>query len=214
MRLPPARATIAIAAITALAWAAAVAAGQGERLAMLAGFVPARVNGGFDVAGAAPVWLTPLSATLVHAGLWHVGFNLFMIVFCGRLVEASVGPGGVIVAYVVGAYAACVAQYAMAPHSPVPMIGASGAGSALIGAYALLYSRRRAQGWGPISGQAVQVLWLAVAWIGLQVLLDLASSDVPGMPQGALIAAPAHVGGFLAGLALARPLLLFRYRKA
>jgi membrane associated rhomboid family serine protease len=213
MRLPPARATIAIAAITALAWAAAVIAGQTDRIAMLAGFIPARV-GGFEVVGAAPVWLTPLSATLVHAGLWHVGFNLLMIVFCGRLVEASVGPGGVVVAYLVGAYVACAAQYAVAPHSGVPMIGASGAGSALIGAYALLYSRRKLQRWGPFSGQFLQILWLAIAWIGIQLLLDFASGDVPGMPEGALIAAPAHVGGFLAGLALARPLLLFRYRDA
>ena len=51
MRLPPARATIAIAAITALAWGAAVAAGQTDRIAMLAGFIPARV-GGLEVAGA------------------------------------------------------------------------------------------------------------------------------------------------------------------
>lgn len=213
MRLPPARATIAIAAITALAWGAAVAAGQTDRIAMLAGFIPARV-GGLEVAGAAPVWLTPLSATLVHAGLWHIGFNLLMIVFCGRLVEASVGPGGVIVAYVIGAYVACAAQYAVAPHSGVPMIGASGAGSALIGAYSLLYSNRRMNGWGPFSGQFLQILWLAAAWIGIQLLLDYASADVPGVPDGALIAAPAHVGGFLAGLALARPLLLFRYRDA
>jgi membrane associated rhomboid family serine protease len=213
MRLPPARATIAIAAITALAWGAAVAAGQTDRIAMLAGFIPARV-GGLAVAGAAPVWLTPLSCTLVHAGLWHIGFNLLMIVFCGRLVEASVGPGGVIVAYVIGAYVACAAQYAVAPHSGVPMIGASGAGSALIGAYSLLYSNRRMNGWGPFSGQFLQILWLAAAWIGIQLLLDYASGDVPGMPDGALIAAPAHVGGFLAGLALARPLLLFRYRDA
>ncbi len=214
MRLPPARATIAIAAITALAWAAAVAAGQTDRIVMLAGFIPARVSGALDVAGAAPVWLTPLSATLVHAGLWHVGFNLLMIVFCGRLVEASIGPAGVVIAYVIGAYVACAAQYAVAPHSPIPMIGASGAGSALIGAYALLYSQRRMKGWGPFSGQFIQIVWLAVAWIGIQLLVNFASGDAPGMPEGALIAAPAHIGGFLAGLALARPLLLFRYRGA
>jgi membrane associated rhomboid family serine protease len=214
MRLPPARGTIVIATVTALAWLAAVAAGQSDQIALLAGFIPGRIGGAVQVAGAAPVWLTPLSATLVHAGLVHVAFNLLMIVFCGRLVEASIGTPGVIVAYLVGAYVSCAAQYAVAPGSPVPMVGASGAGSALIGAYALLYSRRQAKGWGPFSGQAIQVLWLAVAWIGLQMLLDLAGGDVPGLSQNAVIAAPAHVGGFLAGLALARPLLLFRYRKA
>lgn len=211
MRLPPARATIAIAAITGLAWAAAVAAGQADRIVLIAGFIPARISEAVVVAGAAPVWLTPLTATLVHAGLWHVGFNLLMIVFCGRLVEASIGPIGVILIYLIGAYVSAAAQFAVAPHAIVPMIGASGAGSALIGAYALLYSRRRSEAWGPIPGQAIQILWLAAGWIGIQLLLDFATAQGPG---GALIAAPAHVGGFLAGLALARPLLLFRYRKA
>jgi membrane associated rhomboid family serine protease len=116
--------------------------------------------------------------------------------------------------YLVGAYAAAAAEFAIDPHSPVVMIGASGAGSAVIGAYALLYSRRQLKGWGPISGQWLQVLWLAVAWIGIQALLDYSAFGMPGMPAGGAIATPAHVGGFLAGLVLARPLLLFRYRGA
>ena len=214
MRLPPARATIAICAITGLCFCAALLAGQLDRVAMLAGFIPARVGGGLEVPGAAPVWLTPLSATLVHGGLWHIVFNLLMIAFCGRLVEASIGPVGLVLLYVAGAYAAAAAEYAVMPHSPAIMIGASGAGSAVIGAYALLYSRRRLQGWGPISGQWLQVMWLAAAWIGLQALLGFASAGMPGVPAGGMIATPAHIGGFLAGLAMARPLLLFRYRRA
>jgi membrane associated rhomboid family serine protease len=214
MRMPPARATIAIVAITGLAWLAAQATGQVDRLALVAGFIPARISDGLALPGAAPVWLTPLTATLVHAGLWHVVFNLLIIAFCGRFVEASIGPGGLVALYIVGAYAAAAAQYAMMPHGMMPMVGASGAGSAVIGAYALLYGKRRAKGWGPVSGQLLHVLWLAVAWIGLQALLGFASFGVPGVPSGGVIATPAHVGGFLAGLALARPLLLFRYRSA
>jgi membrane associated rhomboid family serine protease len=53
------------------------------------------------------------------------------------------------------------------------------------------------------SAAAIQVLWLAAAWIGLQLLVGLASF------QGGSIATAAHVGGFLAGLALAKPLLRF-----
>jgi membrane associated rhomboid family serine protease len=53
------------------------------------------------------------------------------------------------------------------------------------------------------------VLWLAAAWIGVQLLTGLA-----GLGGGPLVAIGAHIGGFLAGLALARPLLLWRYRKA
>jgi membrane associated rhomboid family serine protease len=214
MRLPPARATIAIVAITGLAWLAAQAAGQGDQLALIAGFIPARVSEGLALPGAVPVWLTPISATLVHAGLWHVAFNLLIIAFCGRFVEASIGPGELVALYLVGAYAAAGAEYAAMPGSISPMVGASGAGSAVIGAYSLLYGKRRAPGWGPIPGRLLHVLWLAVAWIGLQALIGFASSGLPGVPSGGAIATPAHVGGFLAGLLLARPLLLFRYRSA
>ncbi len=214
MRLPPARATLAIVAITGLAWLAAQAAGQSDRMALIAGFMPARISQGLVLPGAVPVWLTPLSATLVHAGLIHVAFNLMMIAFCGRLVEASVGPGGMVLLYVVGAYAAAAAEYLFMPTSFATMVGASGAGSAIIGAYALLYGKRRIKGWGPIPGRLLQVLWLAAGWIAIQAMLGFASAGMPGVPDGGVIATPAHVGGFLAGLALARPLLLFRYRSA
>ena len=89
------------------------------------------------------------------------------------------------------------------------MIGASGAISALLGAYALLYGQRRASVGNPRFGNALNVLWLAAAWVGLQLLIGLAMSG----PDGG-IAIGAHIGGFIAGLALARPLLLWRYRTA
>ncbi|NIJ32102.1 rhomboid family intramembrane serine protease [Sphingomonas oligoaromativorans] len=214
MRLPPARATIAITVITGLAWLAAQAAGQVDRMALIAGFIPARISEGLALPGAVPVWLTPLSATLVHANLLHVGFNLLMIAFCGRLVEASVGPGGLVLLYLVGAYAAAAAEYLAMPTSFATMVGASGAGSAIIGAYALLYGKQRAKNWGPIPGRLLHVLWLAIGWIVIQAMLGFASVGLPGVPSGGVIATPAHIGGFLAGLALARPLLLFRYRSA
>ena len=214
MRLPPARATYSICAVTGLAWAIAATGGLGVRVAAVAGFIPARLSMDLVVPGAAPEWLTPLTATLVHASLTHLAFNLLMLGFCGRFLEASIGSAATLLLYLVGAYAAAAAQYAIDPLSVAPMIGASGAASALVGAYALLYGRRRVQGWGPRSGLALHVLWLAAAWIGLQAMVGLASGGVPGAPMGSRIAVAAHVGGFLAGLVLARPLLLFRYRGA
>ncbi len=214
MRLPPARATISICAITALAWGLAASGGLGPRVAAIAGFIPARLSSGLVVPGAAPFWLTPLTATLVHANLMHLGFNLLMLGFCGRFLEASIGGAATVLLYLVGAYAAAAAQYLLDPAAAAPMIGASGAASALVGAYALLYGRRRVKAWGPRSSRALHVLWLAVAWIALQALVGLASGGMPGVPAGAGIAVAAHVGGFLAGLVLARPLLLFRYRGA
>lgn len=214
MRLPPARATISICAVTALAWGIAASGGLGAQVATVAGFIPARISAGLAVPGAAPLWVTPLTATLVHANLMHLGFNLLMLGFCGRFLEASIGSVATVLLYLVGAYAAAAAQYLFDPASTAPVIGASGAASALVGAYALLYGKRRVKAWGPRSGLALHVLWLAVAWIGLQAMVGLASGGMPGMPAGSQIAVAAHVGGFLAGLVLARPLLLFRYRGA
>ena len=89
------------------------------------------------------------------------------------------------------------------------MVGASGAASAVVGAYSLLFGRSRAKAIGPIPAQAVHVLWLAVAWTGVNLLTAYAF-----MRGGVAVAAAAHIGGFLAGLALAKPLLLWRWRKA
>jgi membrane associated rhomboid family serine protease len=174
------------------------------------GFTPGMVGAHVVLSpDALPIWLTPLSATLIHAGLAHILLNMFVLVVCGRAVEQVLGWRGVAILYAVGAYAAAAGQWAQDPHSTVPMVGASGAISALLGAYALLFGKSRARAIGPIPARAVTVAWLAAAWIGVQLLTGLA-----GLGGGPLIAIGAHIGGFLAGLALARPLLLWRYHKA
>ena len=111
------------------------------------------------------------------------------------------------VLYVIGAYAAALGQWVLDPSSTAPLIGASGAISAIIAAYAALYGQTRATALGPIPARVLHVLWLAAAWIGVQLLFALAG-------LGGTIALGAHVGGFLIGLALTRPLLLWRYRSA
>jgi membrane associated rhomboid family serine protease len=209
MRLPPARATIFIGGATVIAFLLLAVSGLQERAGILGAFIPARAAGLIQVAGAVPVWLTPLSACLLHAGLLHIAFNMLMLGFCGRFVEVAVGARGVVLLYVVGAYAAALGQFLLGPTDTSPMIGASGAISALLGAYALLYGERRSALANRRLNGVLNIVWLAAAWIGLQLLVGLAMSG----PDGG-IAIGAHIGGFLAGLALARPLLLWRYRSA
>lgn len=181
---------------------------------MVGGFIPLLASG-TEVAldGAIqplPTWITPLTATLIHGGYAHLLLNMVMLVYCGQMVERGLGTRGLIVLYVVGAYLSAGGQWLQAPHSPVPMVGASGAISAVIAAYALLFSEQKVRDIGPIPGGVVRVAWLAVAWIGVQLLIGVAGLG-GGMPQ---IAIAAHIAGFLAGLALTRPLLLWRYRGA
>ena len=181
-----------------------------------AGAIAARFSGASLPAGivfAVPTWLTPLSCTLLHGGFAHLALNLVMLVYCGAQTERALGGRGIVILYVAGAYAAVAGQWLLAPGSPVPMIGASGAISAVIAAYALLFGQREVKALGPVPGRVVHVLWLAAAWIGIQLLIGVAGMGVPGA-GGAPIAVGAHIGGFIAGLALARPLLLWRYRHA
>lgn len=209
VKLPPGPVTLAIVIGTALVWVLLWLSGWLGPATMLGGFIPARVFGSLVLPGAVPVWLTPLTATLLHADLLHIGFNMFMLIFCGRFVESAIGGAQLVALYAIGAFAAALAQFAIGPASQVPMIGASGAISAVVGAYAVLFGQQKVRAIGPFSPFMVRIAWLAAAWIAVQSLIELASFGTP-----ARIAVAAHVGGFIAGLLLARPLLLFRYRSA
>jgi membrane associated rhomboid family serine protease len=205
----PRTATNIITAVTALAWMITVLLGQSEQAAYTLGFIPLRVTIPAAVAPAIPVILTPLTATLVHSGLVHLGFNLLILVWCGTQVERIIGAGGLVFLYVVGAFAAAAAQWGINPHGAVPMIGASGAISAVMGAFALSYGRAKAFTNNLAINRWINVAWLMVAWVVLQVMMGWL-----GNQQGYLLATPAHVGGFAIGLLLQRPLLLWKYRHA
>jgi membrane associated rhomboid family serine protease len=201
--------TLAIAVVTVAAWLLALAFGRLDLLAVAGGFIPARVGGVAGEALPVPVWLTPLTATLVHGNFLHLAFNLLILLFCGRTTEAILGSRGFLFLYLVGAYAAALAQWAPDPRAISPMIGASGAISAVLGAYALLFGRNRVKVSSPALAALLHALWLAAAWIGIQILIGM-TFVVPG----ARIAIAAHIGGFLAGLLLAKPLLLLKWRGA
>ncbi|MGN6057221.1 MAG: rhomboid family intramembrane serine protease [Sphingomicrobium sp.] len=205
----PRTATVVISAITALAWVLAVLAGSAFNAPYMLGFIPARFSGLVNVVHAVPTFLTPLTATLVHSGLVHLGFNLLVFLWCGAQVERVLGRTGLIMLYVVGAYASALLQWAANPMTIVPMVGASGAISAVIGAFALSFGRPKAFTGNLRLNRWINVAWLMVAWIVLQVMMGWLAGG-----QGYLLATPAHIGGFAAGLLLQRPLLLFHYRKA
>ena len=205
----PRTATNIIVALTALAWVIAALLGQSAQAAYALGFIPLRLTVPGVPIAAVPAFLTPLTATLVHSGLVHLGFNLLIMLWCGSQVERVIGASGIVVMYVIGAYAAALAQWGINPHGSVPMIGASGAISAVMGAFALSYGRARAFTNNLRLNRWINVVWLMVAWVVLQVMMGWL-----GNQQGYLLATPAHVGGFAAGLLLQRPLLLWRYRKA
>ncbi len=201
--------TVAIAVLTVAAWLIAWALGWQEVVAVAGGFTPAHVGTPPGPAWPVPVPLTPLTATLVHSGFAHLFLNLIILLFCGRSVERVVGAQGIVILYLIGAYAAAAAQYAVDPGELAPMVGASGAISAVLGAFALLFGRNKVKVAHPGLAGLLHALWLAAAWVGLQLLIGLTFET-----SGLRIAIAAHIGGFLAGLVLARPLLLLKWRGA
>ncbi|HVH49634.1 MAG TPA: rhomboid family intramembrane serine protease [Sphingomicrobium sp.] len=177
--------------------------------ALTFGFIPARLSGDIGSPGLVPAFLTPLTATIAHGGALHLLINMIMLVWCGTWVERGLGARALVILYVFGAYAAALAQWSVDPSSVVPMIGASGAVSAIVGAFALSYGQPKRIVRSPGLNRALNALWLLVAWVALQLMTGWAAGT-----QGVLLATPAHVGGFLLGLVLQRPLLLWRYRGA
>ena len=187
-----------LAILSALDWYVAVA-----------GFIPARLSGVIQLDGALPAWITPLTSALLHGSWVHLIINMVMLAIAGSQVERVVGASGMLLAYVVGAVVAALAQFAWDPSSPIPMVGASGAISALFGLYAIFFGRPKQFSRSQKVNRWIHVAWLLAAWVVLQWM-----SAVLAGGEGVMLATPAHIGGFIAGLAMHRPLLLWRYRKA
>lgn len=180
-----------------------------ENFVFLMGFIPARLSGALLLPGAVPAVLTPWSSAVIHGSWIHLAINMVMLIIAGSQVERIIGGSGLVIAYVVGALTAAAAQFAVDPASPMPMVGASGAISALFGLYALFFGRPKQVVANQKINRAIHVAWLLAAWVVIQWM-----SGVLAGGQGMLLATPAHIGGFVAGLLLQRPLLLWRYRGA
>ena len=133
-----------------------------------------------------------------------------MLLWCGSQVERVLGRAGLIVRSTSSAPMPRRSRNGPSiPPATVPMVGASGAISALFGAFALSFGRAKPVTSNLRLNRWINVVWLLVAWVVLQLMTGWLAGG-----QGYLLATPAHVGGFAAGLLLQRPLLLWRYRKA
>jgi len=203
------RSATAIIALITVAVSAIAFLGGLDYFVAVAGFIPARLSGLLPIPGALPAWLTPWSSALIHGSWLHLGINMLILVFVGSQVERVIGASGIVLAYLVGAIAAAATQFAVDPSSNIPMVGASGAISALFGLYALFFGRPKQVTANQKINRWIHAAWLLATWVVLQWMSEMLAGG-----QGILLATPAHIGGFIAGLLLQRPLLLWRYRKA
>ena len=187
---------------------------------MAGGFFPIRFSNAAvafpDVGSLVPTYLTPLSAAFLHGGITHVLMNMLTLLLIGKMVERVLGGGLYLSLYFFSAYAASATEWLasfmawpLSIDMMAPAIGASGAISGVIGAYALLFPNNKPKAWGPIPAAYARPFHLTLAWVGLNLALGFVG---PGI--GVAIAIWSHIGGFIAGLLLARPMLLWRYRSA
>lgn len=159
------------------------------------GLIPARLSGALLYEHALPAPATLVTSLFLHAGWMHLAFNMLFLFWIGRFTEALLGPWRYLLLFFVSGIVGGIAQTALDPTSTVPVIGASGAISGIFAAHAMIFGR------GGGKGELARALQLAALWIGLQAAAGLLFNT-----GGGGIAIGAHVGGFLAGLALALPL--------
>ena len=189
--------TPALIGINVLVFLAELAGGE-QFIANWA-FIPARFS---DQPGANAV--TIFSAMFMHGGWMHLFGNMLFLWIFGDNVEDRLGHIKFLIFYLLAGIAATFAQYAYSPESGIPNVGASGAIAGVLGAYILMFPQSRVNvllGRQIVAMPAFVVLGL---WIVFQLISGvgtIAYTDESANVGG--IAYMAHIGGFVAGLAMA-----------
>lgn len=188
--------TIALIAICALVFFLQLQGG--DDFTRTWAFTPARFTA--DPIGAAPTLIT---AMFMHGGWAHFAGNMLYLWIFGDNVEDRLGKIPFLIFYLVCGIAASFAQYAVSPGMNIPNLGASGAIAGVLGAYILMFPKalvRVAIGVNVVALPAIIVLGF---WIALQLFSGVGSiaTTSSGEETGG-VAYMAHVGGFVAGLAL------------
>ncbi|MGH6923541.1 MAG: rhomboid family intramembrane serine protease [Propylenella sp.] len=196
--------TIIGACVLVFLWQATLGE-QGSELAFYRlGMIPARLLEGKELQpdfALVPAWATVFTSMFLHGGWLHLGGNMLYLWIFGDNIEDSMGHGRYLTFYLLSGVAAALAQGWTDPSSTIPMVGASGAISGVLGAYIVLHPGATVRvliflGFFVTVTHIPAVIVLGV-WFGLQLLSGLAPST-----GEAGVAFWAHIGGFVAGIAL------------
>ena len=153
------------------------------------------------VLGTTSSWYTPFTSMFMHGGWAHLLGNLWFLWVFGNNVEDAMGHGRFLVFYLACGLLAAGAQMAASPGSVIPMVGASGAISGVMGAYIVLYPRVRVHMITLILFYPLRFTVPAVFMIGYWFLLQVLGIALADIEAGG-VAFWAHVGGFVAGMLL------------
>ncbi len=149
--------------------------------------------------------LTPLTSMFLHGSWMHLIGNMLYLWVFGNNIEDSMGRIRFLAFYLVCGIAAAAAHVIVAPASPVPTVGASGAISGIMGAYLILYPTIRVRMFIPPFFVFRIRAWLVLLWwIMWQVLSGLPELSTMRPEVSSGVAFWAHIGGFVAGMLLVK----------
>jgi rhomboid family protein len=227
--------TLGIIAVTSLVWLFVQAGGSEPRLTESVcrlGAIPARLLGNpvqpvltpggpllvcADSADAA--WHTLVSSVFLHAGWFHLIGNMWFLWIFGNNIEDAMGHGRFVAFYLVSGVLAALGHVLTDQASPLPLVGASGAVSGIMGAYLVLYPKVRVHtliflGFF-VTTVTLPAYFMLILWAAVQLAGSLPA--LAGAESGGGVAFTAHVTGFVAGALLiklfARPDLLAATRR-
>lgn len=175
-----------------------------EELIMTFGFVPGRFLGQLREANLAASIFPMFTSMFLHGGWLHLIGNMWTLYIFGDNVEDTFGHGRFLIFYMVCGLIAAIAQLVSAPHSSLPMVGASGAIAGIMGAYFSLFPWARVLTLVPIVFFVI-IEVPAYVFLGLWFILQFfaGTASIGGTQVGG-VAFWAHVGGFAAGFVLVR----------
>lgn len=151
-------------------------------------------------------WWTILTHMFLHGGWGHVAGNCWFLWLFGNNVEDRLGHVRFVFFYVITGLGAAAAQFLFAPNSTDVMVGASGAISGVLGAYLRYYPKSIIITLTPIWFAPllpIPAFVFILIWFGFQIWNGIGEVTFPSLSGG--VAWWAHIGGFLAGVTLARP---------
>lgn len=182
-----------------------LAPGLSEEFVFTWGAIPASITQGQQLQ-------TIFTSMFLHGGFMHLAGNMLYLFIFGDNVETLCGHVRFLLFYLICGVLAFASHYVFATTSEIPMIGASGAISGVLGAYALRFPRAHVHVLIPIFFWIYRIFKIpAVIVLGIWFFMQV-FSGVTTSPAGGGVAWFAHVGGFLAGLLLISAFESSRYK--
>ena len=150
-------------------------------------------------------FITVFTSMFMHGGWLHLGGNMLYLWIFGDNIEDRLGHLKYVLFYLASGVIATLAHAVFNPGSRIPSVGASGAIAGVLGAYILLFPRARVTTLIPIfmfiTVREIPAVFLLGVWFVLQLFTGAATMGGDVADTGG-VAYFAHIGGFVAGMAL------------